>query len=131
MLITCISDTHGNEIIYLYNNSVTIKRLKIYGTPVNHSVMGMAFGKSSRAEIKKEWRKIPSDVDILITHEAPFNTLDNGNGCPDLKLRSEAIKPKLHVFGHVHNLNGVIQQGETRYVNAALCGIQDIMQIYA
>ncbi len=119
----------GNEIIYLQNNSVTIEGLMIYGTPVNQSVMGMAFGQSKGAEIRKEWCKIPSDVDILITHEAPYNTLDNGNGCPDLKMMSEAIIPKLHVFGHVHGVNGVIQQGETRYVNAALCGIQDIMQM--
>lgn len=89
----------------------------------------MAFGKSKGTEIRKEWLKIPNDVDILITHEAPFNTLDNGNGCPDLKMRSEAIKPKLHIIGHIHDVNGVIQQGETRYVNAALCGIQDIMQM--
>ena len=119
----------GNDIIYLQNSEVKIEGLKIYGSPFNLSVIGMAFGKNKGAEIRKAWRKIPADVDILITHEAPLNILDNGNGCPDLKLRSEIIKPKLHVFGHVHDVSGVIQQGDTRYVNAALCGNQDILQM--
>jgi len=119
----------GNDIIYLQNSVVTIEGLKIYGSPVNQSVMGMAFGKSKGAEIRREWRKIPAAVDILITHEAPLSILDNGKGCPDLKIRSEVIKPKLHVFGHVHDINGVIQQGDTLYVNAALCGNQDVLQM--
>ena len=45
---------------------------------------------------------------MLITHGPPFGSLDKANilsahlGCEELTKAVVRIKPKLHVFGHVH-----------------------------
>lgn len=78
------------------------------------------------------------DVDILITHTPPYelgglDRIHNGTsvGCQELTRRltaahdhKDALHPKLHVFGHIHEARGTHvlcnEQGETVLVNAAL-----------
>ncbi|MEY4540708.1 MAG: hypothetical protein RLZZ306_2465 [Bacteroidota bacterium] len=68
---------------------------------------------------------IPKDTDILITHCPPFGILDFNDrgkhqGCQDLlEIVQQKIKPRLHVFGHLHDAHGQIQIGETLFVNAS------------
>jgi hypothetical protein len=49
---------------------------------------------------------VPEDIDILITHTPPKHHLDlplpDGFGCEHLLKEVKRVKPKLHVFGHVH-----------------------------
>jgi Icc-related predicted phosphoesterase len=33
------------------------------------------------------------------------------------------VKPRLHVFGHVHGAHGIFQTNDTTFVNAALLGV--------
>jgi hypothetical protein len=42
-------------------------------------------------------------------------------GCEELKIRLAAVKPRLHVFGHIHGSYGVAKSGKTTYVNASTC----------
>lgn len=88
---------------------------------------------------------IPSDIDLLITHTPPhtlgrLDAIHDGTpvGCEELTRRltaprtsPDAIRPLLHVFGHIHEARGVhllAQQqdegqrevDETVLVNAAL-----------
>ncbi len=87
---------------------------------------------------------IPQDIDLLITHTPPYtlgnlDAIHDGTpvGCEELTRRltapsssAEAIRPLLHVFGHIHEARGVHllsqpQEGkegedETVLVNAAL-----------
>lgn len=79
-------------------------------------------------EIRAVWEKIPDDTDILITHGPPHGILDltlrnNHTGCRALLDRVRAIRPKLHVFGHIHEAYGKKQVDEqaTLFVNAATC----------
>lgn len=66
--------------------------------------------------IKERWDMIPDDVDILVTHGPPFTILDQvnrdyGASVGDIDLLhtlEKRIKPKLHVFGHIHE-NGAKQ----------------------
>ena len=51
--------------------------------------------------------KIPDkDVDVLITHGAPKGICDTINntpvGCPVLLRKVRTLRPRLHIFGHVH-----------------------------
>lgn len=84
--------------------------------------------------------KIPSHTEILLTHgpphtsSSPTNSLDtvtDGShvGCLNLSylLDKGFIRPRLHVFGHIHESRGVGVQvwsdgsgGETVFVNAAV-----------
>ncbi|KAF7348583.1 hypothetical protein MVEN_01375900 [Mycena venus] len=52
-------------------------------------------------------------TDILLTHGPPHDVLDviNGarkkrGGCPALAARVPKLKPRLHVFGHIHEARG-------------------------
>ncbi|KAK0619918.1 Metallo-dependent phosphatase-like protein [Immersiella caudata] len=49
------------------------------------------------------WKgRIPDETDILITHTPPRSHCDLGLGCDGLLEEVWRVKPKLHVFGHVH-----------------------------
>lgn len=49
------------------------------------------------------------ECDVLITHGPPFGILDQCPlpvGCPSLRRAVEKWKPRLHLFGHVHDRSG-------------------------
>jgi len=78
-------------------------------------------------EISENWKKIPSDVDILITHGPPLGIADLNKrgehcGCGDLLHEVvERVKPRVHVFGHIHECAGQIFRNEsTVFVNAGV-----------
>ena len=87
--------------------------------------MDWAFNKKRGTEIAKFWKKIPSNTDILITHGPPFGKLDtNANqyktGCDDLLKTVEKIKPKYHIFGHIHEAYGMLETNATTFINASI-----------
>jgi hypothetical protein len=45
-------------------------------------------------------------TDILITHTPPRYHLDIGLGCSGLLEEAWRVKPRLHVFGHIHAAHG-------------------------
>lgn len=56
---------------------------------------------------EKLWSAIPENIDVLITHGPPYGILDktfqNVNaGCKGLLKFVQRIKPKVHIFGHIH-----------------------------
>ena len=75
------------------------------------------------------WAKIPDDVDVLITHGPPANILDRTYtgqyvGCPHLLARVQKIRPRLHVFGHIHEAYGQEEHDSTIFVNASTCNLR-------
>lgn len=53
------------------------------------------------------WEKrIPVSTDILVTHTPPRHHLDINLGCPGLLTEIWRVKPRLHVFGHIHSAHG-------------------------
>ena len=57
---------------------------------------------------------IPLDTDVLITHGPPFGILDRCYddqrvGCEELLKAVKRVKPKLHVFGHIHENYGLLE----------------------
>ena len=112
---------------YLENETLTLGGLKIWGSPCSPYFMGMAFNKRRGEEIRQVWQKIPQDTDILVTHTPPFGVLDGGLGCEELSDRLLKVKPKMHVFGHVHGEYGLQESGKTKFINAALAGEPDFL----
>lgn len=50
---------------------------------------------------------MPDDIDILVTHGPPRAHLDMIHlGCPTLLEEVWRVRPRLHIFGHVHEANG-------------------------
>jgi hypothetical protein len=50
--------------------------------------------------------RIPLETDVLITHTPPRYHLDLNLGCPALLEEIWLVKPRLHVFGHIHSGHG-------------------------
>ena len=113
--------------IYLEDSSCEVFNYKIYGSPWQPDFPEWAFYAAQGEEIHQKWKKIPDDVDILITHNPPFNIMDiciqkMHWGCKELlKEIEERVNPKVHVFGHVHEGYGVIQMKKTMFVNPSTC----------
>ncbi len=100
--------------------------IKIWGTPWQPEFHNWAFNLPRGEKLKEKWDMIPVNTDILITHGPPLGKLDyvrypNENvGCEELMKRVEEIKPKIHVFGHIHEGYGYVFDGNTHYINAAV-----------
>ena len=116
-----------NNVIYLNDSGVEIEGCKIWGSPVQPAFSNWAFNREIGASIKKHWDLIPMDTDILVTHGPPFQILDKVTkgkhvGCLDLMLQVNKIKPRLHIFGHIHEAYGVYSGASTVFVNASIVG---------
>jgi predicted phosphohydrolase len=111
----------------LIDEGIELMGLKIWGSPVT-PLYGGAFGRSSPVDRANLYSQIPDDVDILITHGPPYGLLDataantRPSGCQELLKAVTRLKPKLHVFGHIHGAHGMTSNEETVFVNAALLG---------
>lgn len=114
---------------YLEDSSVTINGIKIYGTPWQPEFCKWAFNVPRGVQCLEKWNLIPNDVDILITHTPPLGHGDlccSGvrAGCVELLTTvQERVKPRYHVFGHVHEGYGITSDGKIIYMNASTCDI--------
>jgi Icc-related predicted phosphoesterase len=113
--------------VVLINEGTEIEGLRIWGSPVT-PLYGGAFGRSSAEDRRQLYAQIPEDTDILVTHGPPFGILDSAphsglhSGCRELLDAVTRVRPKLHVFGHVHGAHGILRNNPTTFVNAALHG---------
>ncbi|MBX9865729.1 MAG: metallophosphatase domain-containing protein [Burkholderiales bacterium] len=121
------SQIHFPEnIIYLEHNRVVIEGIKIWGSPAI-DCFGWAFDKTD-VERDDIYYTIPRDCDIIVSHVPPYGIMDKRSminqhvGCKILKRRIEEIKPKLVIFGHVHEAAGIFVDNDTTYINTA-CNI--------
>lgn len=114
--------------LYLEDSGIEIDGIKFWGSPWQPFFCNWAFNLQRGPELAEIWAKIPSDIDVLITHTPPYGILDeicNGErvGCQDLSDALKRVKPKVHVFGHIHEDYGVLEKEGTTYVNASLSNV--------
>lgn len=112
--------------IYLEDSSIEVEGLKFYGSPWQPAFCHWAFNLKRGPALAEKWAMIPNDTDVLVTHCGPRGILDKGVsgealGCDDLLKRVKEVKPKLHVFGHIHNAYGTERHDTTTFVNATVC----------
>lgn len=116
-----IKDFEECDVIYLEDDYVHLEGFKIHGSPITPNFGNWSFMKS-RDKLDRHWeRSIDDDVDILVVHGPPKGILDisenrDGNlencGCKALKRHVVTrIKPKLMLFGHIHNNEETINAG--------------------
>jgi predicted phosphodiesterase len=111
--------------IYLEDSGCERAGLRFYGSPWQPWFGGWAFNLPRGEALAAKWALIPNDVDVLITHGPPEGILDvtkRGDvvGCHDLRERVREIKPRLHVFGHIHEAAGQFKSEDTLFVNASM-----------
>jgi hypothetical protein len=83
------------------------RRIKIYGAPQIPACGPMSVHAFQYERGQDAWSKtVPADTDILVTHTPPKYHMDlplpDGMGCEHLLAEVKRVKPRLHVFGHVH-----------------------------
>jgi len=124
-LDTKISKSLLNHCTYLQDESYVTSGIKLYGSPWS-PVFGYNWAfNSPRKELYKKWDKIPHDTDVLITHGPPIGRgdlciSDSRAGCVELLRQVQSrIRPRIHLFGHIHEAYGVTSDGQTLYVNAS------------
>ena len=119
----------NNGIHYLFDSSVVIDGIKFYGSPWQPDFCNWSFQAARGKDMAAKWENIPSDTDVLITHGPPYGHGDyvpinkRVTGCAELLKKVIEIKPRLHIFGHIHEGYGVSKSDETPYTkfyNAAM-----------
>lgn len=115
---------------YLQDEEVVVEGLKIYGSPWQPEFNNWAFNLPRGEKLKRVWDNIPLDSDIVITHGPPHGILDFVHydkihvGCEELLPKILEVKPKLHLFGHIHETYGVFRDKDITFVNASICNLK-------
>lgn len=99
------------SLTYLQDDEVVIEGVKFYGTPWQPAFHSWAFNLPRGKDLAEQWARIPNDTDVLVTHGPPMGIGDvveyeDHAGCADLLHRVLTVKPKLHMFGHIHGNRG-------------------------
>lgn len=117
------------EAIYLEDSGTEIDGVRFWGSPWQPWFYSWAFNLRRGAPLAEKWALIPTNTDVLITHGPPFGILDQTDrgepvGCEELKKELHRVRPKLHVFGHIHEAYGQTYEDGTTFVNASNCTLQ-------
>ncbi|KAI8583592.1 hypothetical protein K450DRAFT_221865 [Umbelopsis ramanniana AG] len=113
-----------HDIIYLQNTGYRLPEslggYLIYGSPYAPFHIGGAFMPYDLSDV---WKTVPFDTDILVTHTPPYGIQDTTRrgqnvGCEHLLKKIKEIKPKVCIFGHIHEAYGVHKEDGTVYINA-------------
>lgn len=118
------------NVHYLEDSEIVLDGIKFYGSPWQPEFFNWAFNLPRGKALAEKWDMIPYDTDVLITHGPPMGVLDYTQrdmwnvGCLHLFDKVQQVKPKLHVFGHIHEGYGVKEQNGITFVNASSATLQ-------
>lgn len=89
-----------DNVHYLCYDSITIDGIKFYGVP-------MFLQDDLDGNFPELFGRIPADTDVLLTHQPPLGILDEQDGINygdyTLYKRVMDVRPKCHLFGHLHH----------------------------
>lgn len=113
-------------LVYLEDRETTIDGVRFYGSPWQPWFHDWAFNLDRGEPIRAKWDLIPAGIDVLVTHGPPSAILDRTTsghqvGCEELLVAVARVRPRVHVFGHIHEAYGVVDRDGTRFVNASTC----------
>jgi Icc-related predicted phosphoesterase len=121
----------NNKITFLNHEYYEYEGLKIFGSPYC-KMFGRfwAYMKTYR-ELVSLYKDIPSNLDVLLTHDAPFNCTDICLGTDTLDcLGSVALReailekqPRYALHGHLHSSDHHFENlGNTKVINTSFVG---------
>ena len=117
---------------YLCDSGCEIDGVKFWGSPFTPWFHDWAFNRTH--DIGRHWDLVPDSTDVLVTHGPPYGICDllahpdAGQdphvGCPLLLKTIERVRPRAHVFGHIHEARGMREHAPGRFcVNASSIGL--------
>lgn len=115
-------------IIYLEDEAIELHGIKFYGIPWTPQFGNWAF-MGNEDFLSRKWAQVPMDTDVIISHGPPRGILDiteEGERTGSIIHRHmvRSIRPKLNVFGHIHECYGRERHFGTDYINASLVNRQ-------
>ncbi len=137
-----VLQTHPNfyrkampKVQYLQDSGIEFEGLRIWGSPWTHVFHGqnprcMAFALRDDL-LHDKFNEIPLNADILVTHGPPLfhlsaierhiKGIESREECGSYALNEavKRIKPKLHVFSHIHEAYGEEKTKRTHFVNCS------------
>lgn len=114
---------------YLQDTQVTACGIKVYGSPWQPRFHNWAFNLPRGRDLLNAWNRIPDDTDVLVTHTPPIGHGDlcvygTHVGCVELlTVIQRRVRPRYHVFGHIHEDYGMTTDGQTTFINSAICDV--------
>lgn len=125
-------------VCYLEDEGVEIGGVRFWGSPWQPWFLDWAFNLNRGAPLRAKWDLIPAGTDVLVTHGPPHGIRDvveklfpraiaaaigqgEHAGCEELLAAVGRIRPRLHVFGHIHEGYGREVRDGTEFVNASCC----------
>jgi hypothetical protein len=116
---------------YLQDRGCEIEGFRLWGTPWQPWFFDWAFNLYEN-ELKQKWALIPEGTDILVLHGPPFGFGDavprgggmiEHTGSHSLLERIRTIRPRLAIFGHIHEGRGEYRNGDTVLANVSLLDV--------
>lgn len=130
-----------NKVTYLCNTSYDYKGIKIFGTPYCKQFGHWAFNRDDSTLIKL-FEEIPYNLDILISHDAPYGCTDvclqqldwiSKDHLGNMPLRNAIIEknPKIVFHGHLHSSSHLFESLEnSKVVNCSIIDEQYNVNYY-
>ena len=140
-LIETYVQRHSNKVRYLHDSGIEYRGFSIYASPTcvcRKESQGKRYLSSGFERTEQQravlWSRIPSTVDILMTHCAPANVHDVVAGSAhngSCSLLTEYVywkngststnrqRPLLHLFGHYHSGFGIANYQGTILANGS------------
>ena len=117
----------GLRCHYLEDAAADLCGLKVWGTPWQPWFFDWAFNLHE-PDLAPKWRLIPEGTDVLVLHGPPHCYGDGvpegggirRTGSPSLLERIEQVRPRLVVFGHIHEGRGEWRLGEIVLANVSI-----------
>jgi 3',5'-cyclic AMP phosphodiesterase CpdA len=121
-------------VTYLHDSGTVVDGVRFWGSPWTPIFYDWSFMLPRGEMLREKWAAIPDDTEVLLTHGPAYGHGDLAPphlsrhrkvvGCLELLLAIKRVRPRLHLFGHIHGGHGVSLSDEvpfTRFVNAAIC----------
>ncbi len=118
----------GGSAVYLEDGGATVGGLRFWGSPWQPEFGDWAFNLPRGAPLAERWARIPEGVDVLVTHGPPHGLGDRAAlfgppkrvGCEALAARVKAVRPLLHLWGHIHEDGGLWRVDGTTSANVTV-----------
>ncbi|KAH0585990.1 putative rhamnogalacturonate lyase C [Termitomyces sp. J132] len=127
------------SLTYLHESAIVLtvrgRSLHIYGSPLTPKHGSWPFQYPRNAPEEAHWSQIPSQTDVLVTHGPPAYHVDGGSGCRGLLAVLWNVRPRLHIFGHIHVARGVEHvtwsraQAAYERICAGIGGLRDLIVV--
>ncbi|PRP91216.1 Calcineurin-like phosphoesterase superfamily domain protein [Enhygromyxa salina] len=115
-----------SKLEFLHDSGCELDGVRYWGAPWQPWFLSWAFNLPRGPELGQKWALIPDNTDVLVTHGPPHGILDRTYagepvGCEELRAAVARVRPRVHVFGHIHEGYGVASRDGTMFVNASTC----------